>query len=182
MHLGSDATERRLKAVGGRSAASVRYLHVAAHGVLDSSFPMNSALALTPASAGDTDDNGFLQAWEIYEQFRVDADLVTLSACETAVGEDAGGEGLISLSRAFLYAGAKSVVASLWRVRDDSTAALMTRFYGKPKRGSPIRGASRRAGRPDSVRGASASGRPRATRSLVTSPQLVGIRAYRRRV
>ena len=96
---------------------------------------MNSALALTPASAGDTDDNGFLQAWEIYEQFRVDADLVTLSACETAVGEDAGGEGLISLSRAFLYAGAKSVVASLWSVRDDSTAALMTRFYGYLKKG-----------------------------------------------
>ena len=137
VHLGLDATERRFKELGGRSPTSVRYLHVASHGLLDPSFPLNSALAFSAGVGADGEDNGLLQAWEIYEQLRVDAELVTLSACETGLGEDMGGEGLISLSRAFLYAGAHSVLASLWKVRDDSTAHLMTRFYSHLKAGRP---------------------------------------------
>ena len=61
---------------------------------------------------------------------RIDADLVTLSACETALGKEMGGEGLVGLTRAFQYAGAHSIVASLWSVGDESTADLMRRFYG----------------------------------------------------
>jgi CHAT domain-containing protein/tetratricopeptide (TPR) repeat protein len=137
VYLGRDATEERLKEIATRSVRpGLRYLHIASHGLLDDQFPLDSALALsTPATAVDSHDNGLLQAWEIYEQLRIDADLVTLSACETGFGEDIGGEGLISLSRAFLYAGAHSVLASLWRVNDDSTADLMARFYTHLKAG-----------------------------------------------
>ena len=76
-----------------------------------------------------------LQAWEIFERVRIDADLVTLSACESGLGKEMGGEGLIGLTRAFQYAGARSVLASLWKVEDKSTGELMKRFYGYLKAG-----------------------------------------------
>jgi CHAT domain-containing protein/Tfp pilus assembly protein PilF len=127
VHLGTDATEQRAKTL----PPSTRYLHFAVHGFIDSRFPLNSALVLsTPDRNGNSTDNGLLQVWEVFEQMRINADLVTLSACETALGEELGGEGLLGLTRAFHYAGARSVVASLWSVDDDSTAELMTRFYG----------------------------------------------------
>ena len=66
---------------------------------------------------------------------RIDADLVTLSACESGLGKEMGGEGLIGLTRAFQFAGARSVLASLWKVEDKSTAALMKRFYTYLKAG-----------------------------------------------
>src|SRR6185503_1921431 len=97
-----------------------RRLHFACHGLLDARFPLDSALALAPGG----DDNGLLQAWEVIERVRVDADLVTLSACDTGLGRDMGGEGLVGLVRAFQYAGARSVLASLWEVSDRSTARL----------------------------------------------------------
>ena len=131
-YLGDQATEERAKAVG----RDVRYLHFASHGLLDERFPLNSALALTiPERPGDGQANGLLQAWEIFEQVRIDADLVTLSACETGLGKELGGEGLLGLTRAFQYAGARTVLASLWSVGDDSTADLMTRLYGHLKAG-----------------------------------------------
>ncbi|HEX2645355.1 MAG TPA: CHAT domain-containing protein, partial [Thermoanaerobaculia bacterium] len=68
---------------------------------------------------------------------RLDADLVVLSACETDSGEIRGGEGIIGLTRAFQYAGARSVLASLWRVEDEATAELMQRFYRHLKAGKP---------------------------------------------
>ena len=69
------------------------------------------------------------QAWEIFEEVRIDADLVTLSACQSGLGQEREGEGLIGLTRAFLYAGAHSVMASQWTVQDVSTAEFMKRFY-----------------------------------------------------
>jgi CHAT domain-containing protein len=66
---------------------------------------------------------------------RIDADLVTLSACDSGLGKEMGGEGLIGLTRAFQYAGARSVLASLWKVEDEPTAELMKRFYGYLKAG-----------------------------------------------
>jgi CHAT domain-containing protein/Tfp pilus assembly protein PilF len=131
-YLGNQATEEHAKAIG----KGVRYLHFASHGLLDERFPLNSSLALTiPERPAEGQANGLLQAWEIFEQMRIDADLVTLSACETGLGKELGGEGLVGLTRAFQYAGAHSVLASLWSVGDDSTAELMTRFYGYLKAG-----------------------------------------------
>ncbi len=125
--VGGEATEERAKSVGSQA----RLLHFACHGLLNERFPLDSALALTiPKHPAEGQDNGLLQAWEILESVRLDADLVTLSACDTALGKEAGGEGLIGLTRAFQYAGARSVLASLWGVSDLSTADLMKRFYG----------------------------------------------------
>lgn len=140
-YLGADATEARAKAVG-----KARYLHFATHGLLDARSPLNSALALTvPSKRKEAEENGLLQAWEIFEQMRIDADLVTLSACETALGEELAGEGLIGLTRAFHYAGARSVLASLWRVADESTADLMTSVYRHLRSGVTKDEALRRA-------------------------------------
>src|SRR5262249_33763512 len=105
-------------------------IHFAAHGLLDERFPLNSALILTiPEKLSEGQDNGLLQAWEIFEQLRLDADLITLSACKTGLGRELGGEGLVGLTRAFQYAGARSILASLWNVDDWRTAQLMQQFY-----------------------------------------------------
>jgi CHAT domain-containing protein/Tfp pilus assembly protein PilF len=124
--VGAQATEESVKAVG----PGVRILHLATHGLLDEEFPLDSSLALTsPEGPAEGRDNGLLQAWEILESLRLDADLVTLSACDSALGKEMAGEGLIGLTRAFQYAGARSVLASLWSVSDNATAELMRRFY-----------------------------------------------------
>ncbi len=123
-YLGEDAAEETAKGVEGR----VPYLHFATHGVIDDLSPMDSGLILASPAAGSK-DNGFLQVWEIFEDLRVDADLVTLSACETGLGSELDGEGLIGLTRAFQFAGAKRVLASHWRVSDRSTSQLMKELY-----------------------------------------------------
>lgn len=130
-YLREAATESRAKTVG-----SARYVHFACHGLLDPRSPLDSALALTP-SPGAGGDNGLLQAWEVFDSVRLDAELVTLSACETGLGKEMGGEGLIGLTRAFQHAGARSVVASLWAISDRSTALLMRRFYERLQAGAP---------------------------------------------
>ena len=110
-YLGSSATETRAKSLG----RSHRYVHFACHAVMDRRFPLDSGLALSsPAQPKPGEDNGLLQAWEIFESVRLDADLVTLSACESGLGAELPGEGLQSLARAFQFAGARSVLASLW--------------------------------------------------------------------
>jgi CHAT domain-containing protein len=132
IYLGSEATEEHAKALG----TNVRYIHFATHGLLDERFPLNSALVLTiPKKVEEGKENGLLQAWEIFEQMRLDADLVTLSACNTGLGQELSGEGLIGLTRAFQYAGAHSVLASLWNVDDFRTMQLMERFYTELKHG-----------------------------------------------
>lgn len=127
LYLGRDATEERAKSLGSEA----RLIHFACHGLIDERFPLNSALALTlPEHPAEGQDNGLLQAWEIFEELRLDADLVTLSACDTGLGREMGGEGLLGLVRAFQFAGARSVLASQWGVSDEATADLMKRFYG----------------------------------------------------
>jgi CHAT domain-containing protein len=143
-YLGDQASEERAKAIGKRA----RYVHFACHALIDARFPLDSALALTPAghSSGEHDaDNGLLRAWEIFERVRLDADLVTLSACGSATGTSIAGEGLLGLTRAFQYAGARSVLASLWSVGDQSALELMARFYGLLRRGLPKDDALRQA-------------------------------------
>jgi CHAT domain-containing protein/Tfp pilus assembly protein PilF len=134
LYLSEQATEERAK----RVPRDVRYLHFACHGLLDARFPLDSALALSlPPEREAGRENGLLQAWEVFEQVRVDADLVVLSGCDTGLGRHAEGEGLIGLTRAFQYAGARSVLASLWSVADQATAELMRRFYSHLRKGRP---------------------------------------------
>jgi CHAT domain-containing protein/tetratricopeptide (TPR) repeat protein len=108
--------------------AQYRIVHFASHGLLDSHHPELSGIVLSLVDRQGRVEDGFLQAHEIYN-LKLNAELVVLSACQTALGKDVRGEGLISLTRAFMYAGAPRVVASLWRVPDQATAELMKRFY-----------------------------------------------------
>jgi CHAT domain-containing protein len=131
-YLGSDATEEKAKAIG----KDIPLIHYACHAVVNERFPLDSALVFTiPDKPKEGQDNGLLQAWEIFEKVRIDADLVTLSACESGLGKEMGGEGLIGLTRAFQYAGARSILASLWKVEDQSTGELMKHFYQYLKAG-----------------------------------------------
>jgi CHAT domain-containing protein/Tfp pilus assembly protein PilF len=131
-YLGSDATEEKAKAIG----KDVPLIHFACHAYVNERFPLDSALVFTiPEKPKEGQDNGLLQAWEIFEKVRIDADLVTLSACESGLGKEMGGEGLIGLTRAFQYAGARSILASLWKVEDASTGELMKHFYQYLKAG-----------------------------------------------
>lgn len=127
--LGVDAREDRVKAA---ALPSYRYLHFAVHGRLDSTNPARSGLVLSrdPKEA----DDGVLQTREIV-QLKLNADLVTLSACETGLGRFVRGEGVMGLARAFFYAGARSVVVSLWDVNDAATPPLMRDFYAGLRRG-----------------------------------------------
>jgi CHAT domain-containing protein len=121
--LGASATEAAFKAA---ILTEYRVIHLAVHGFADSTFPDRAALVLlSDRSAGE---DGFLQASEIV-QLRFDADLVVLSACDTAVGPLQGQEGIANLSRAFLLAGARTVVSTLWQIDDNSSLFLMKRFY-----------------------------------------------------
>lgn len=126
--LGSEATES-----AARHRATARFLHYAVHGVVDEDVPLQSGLVFSTPAGGQHDeerrDNGILQAWEILEDLVLDVDVVVLSACDTAVGREVDGEGLLGLTRAFQHAGAPTVIASLWPVADDGTAALMERVY-----------------------------------------------------
>jgi CHAT domain-containing protein len=148
-YFGPEATEERAKSVG----RSARFVHFACHGYLDQRSPLNSALALAiPPVAGQGRDNGLLQAWEIFEQVRLDADLVALSACDTALGKEMGGEGLLGLTRAFLYAGARSVLGTLWGISDRASPLLMERFYHHLQDGRS-RDAALQAAQIDFIRG-----------------------------
>jgi CHAT domain-containing protein len=121
--LGRDATETAFKA---ERLSDFRIIHLAVHGFADSRFPERSGLVLGIDSASS--DDGLLQVREIIH-LRFDADLVTLSACDTGVGKLQGEEGVTDLAEAFLVSGARSVVASLWSADDTFTHALMDQFY-----------------------------------------------------
>ncbi len=118
-------------------------LHFATHGRVSERNPEWSALLLSPKTDGDEVSDGWLRARDI-SNWTLDAQLVVLSACETAHGRSLRGDGVQSLARAFLHAGAQSVVASLWLANDARTAELMPRFYGELARGTPIAEALRR--------------------------------------
>ena len=105
-----------------------RVVHFATHGLVDTRYPTLSALALSQFSADGTPRNGYLQLHEIFG-LRLNADLVTLSACDTALGQEILGESLLGLTLGFRYAGAREVVATLWQVPDRASAELMTEFY-----------------------------------------------------
>ena len=105
-----------------------RYLHFATHGVLDQSRPELSGLALSMFDQAGREQDGFLRLVEIYN-LKLAAELVTLSACETGLGKQMRGEGIIGLTRGFLHAGAQRALVSLWKVDDRASARLMGQVY-----------------------------------------------------
>jgi len=119
----SDASEFNIKS---EQISSSKYLHFATHGVVDETHPELSQIYLSSSSESE---DGNLYTGEIYN-LKINADLVTLSACQTGLGKIYKGEGIVGLSRALLYAGANNMVVSLWSVADRSTAELMVDFYG----------------------------------------------------
>lgn len=123
--LGFDAS--RDLATSGR-LADYRMVHFATHGVLNTDYPALSGLVLSQVGRHGEPREGFLRLHDIYG-LDLHADLVTLSACETALGREIRGEGLVGLARGFMYAGSARVVASLWSVQDRATAETMRRFY-----------------------------------------------------
>jgi CHAT domain-containing protein len=121
--LGQKATESAFK---NQALADYRVIHLATHAAADPQYPDRAALVL--GIAPNTSDDGLLQVREIM-RLPLKAELVTLSACDTDVGTAEGEAGVMSLEQAFLVAGARAVVASLWNVEDNSTTALMKAFY-----------------------------------------------------
>ena len=121
--LDLDASEGNVE---GRDLSRYRLVHFATHGLLDAARPQFTGLVLAPAGATAAD--GFLRVGEVFN-LRLGSPLVILSACETGLGKERRGEGVIGLTRAFMYAGAPTVGVSLWSVSDESTAELMTDFY-----------------------------------------------------
>lgn len=105
-------------------AGGASFIHVASHGEFNSSWPLRSGLLLSP----DEQNDGRLSVSDLY-QLQLDAEMVTLSACETGLGRVSNGDDVVGLTRGFLYAGASTVVASLWQVDDDATAFLMSHMY-----------------------------------------------------
>jgi CHAT domain-containing protein/tetratricopeptide (TPR) repeat protein len=135
--LEAEATPERARQL----AQNARVVHFACHARADDVDPLGSGLLLAPAGS----DAGLLTAAEVVSRWRLRADVVMLSACETAVGQVRRYEGMYGLARAFLFAGARSVGASLWRVDDVSTARLMGVFYRGYASGVPKVEALRRA-------------------------------------
>lgn len=121
--LGMESAE---KAIKSEPLRRYRRLHFATHSLIDEKSPSRSAVVLTPGD--DVEEDGFLEVSEI-SRLNLNCDLVVVSACQTGRGQLLSGEGIVGLSRAFLYAGARSVVVSLWNVSDISTGQLMKSFY-----------------------------------------------------
>ena len=124
IYLRNDATEENAKREG--EMGKLNYIHFATHGYIDEVKPDLSSLVLTQDN--NSRDDGFLQASEIFN-LKLNADLVVLSACQTGMGKLVRGEGIVGLTRAFMYAGSPAVMVSLWSVSDASTSTLMEEFY-----------------------------------------------------
>ncbi|MBC7910775.1 MAG: CHAT domain-containing protein [Pyrinomonadaceae bacterium] len=116
------------KAATDPALGQYRYIHFATHGLLDSQHPELSGILFSMFDDKGEPQDGFLRAHEIFN-LKLPAELVVLSACQTGLGKEVKGEGLVGLTRGFMYAGAPRVVVSLWNVSDQGTAELMTRFY-----------------------------------------------------
>jgi CHAT domain-containing protein len=138
MLLGSEASEQKLDDLAERNRLKdYRVLHFATHGQMDANTASRSALLLARDQLPDPTEQARLGR-KIYDgrltvaaiaAWQLDADLVTLSACETALGPQGGGEGLLGFSQVLFHKGARSLLLSLWKVDDTATALLMTRYY-----------------------------------------------------
>ena len=129
--LDLDASEENIDA---RDISKYRILHIATHGLLNAERPQFTGLVLS--LIGNKNEDGFLRTDEVFN-LRLGSPLVMLSACETGLGKEKRGEGVMGLTRAFMYAGAPTVGVSLWSVADKSTAELMADFYKRLLSSSP---------------------------------------------
>ena len=123
--LGLDATRERAMA---DDLGRYRFVHFATHALVNTRHPDLSGIVLSTVGRDGAARDGFLRLPDIYNM-RLSADVVILSACQTALGRDVRGEGMVGLTRGFLHAGARGVVSTLWEVRDRQTSVLMARFY-----------------------------------------------------
>jgi CHAT domain-containing protein len=105
-------------------------VHFATHGILNSVNPELSGVVLSLLDKNGSPENGFLRLHDVFN-LNLPAELVVLSACDTGLGQEVRGEGLVGLTRGFMYAGAPRVMVSLWSVDDEGTSELMIRFYKK---------------------------------------------------
>ena len=138
-----DFKANRALTIGGQ-LSEYRYIHFATHGYLDAQRPNLSALVLSQIDEAGQSLDGFLRVSDVYN-LKLRAELVVLSACQTGLGKEVRGEGLMGLTRAFLYAGAPRVVVSLWNVNDRATADLMSAMYKDMLRKSKTPAAALRA-------------------------------------
>ncbi len=118
------AAEEKFKSAAG----NFKYLHVATHGLFNAKYPNLSGLFFSQPDSASREDDGVLYAAEIFN-LNLSAELVVLSSCESAAGQLQKGEGLMALTRPFLYAGAANLVAALWKVYDRHTSEMMVSFY-----------------------------------------------------
>jgi CHAT domain-containing protein/Tfp pilus assembly protein PilF len=117
-----------LPTVTSETLSKYRYLHFATHGYMDSERPELSSIVLSLVDQNGNPQDGFLRAQDIYN-LKLNADLVVLSACQTGLGKEIRGEGIVGLTRGFMYAGAPRVIVSMWSVNDRATEELMGAFY-----------------------------------------------------
>lgn len=127
---GEDATEENFR----NNAEKYDILHLAMHAFINDSLPAFSSLAFTQVASEDPTKNGLLNTMDIYN-FKLNAKLTVLSACDTGSGQLKKGEGIMSLARGFFYAGCPSIIMSLWEVEDESGTQIMTSFYKNIKKG-----------------------------------------------
>jgi CHAT domain-containing protein/tetratricopeptide (TPR) repeat protein len=136
---------------GSGELSQYRYVHFATHGYLDAARAGFSAVVLSMFDREGKPQDGFLRTHDIYN-LKLPAELVVLSACETGLGKEVAGEGLEGLTRAFMYAGARRVVVSLWNVNDKATAALMQHLYTGMLRNNKTPAAALRAAQIEMLR------------------------------
>jgi CHAT domain-containing protein len=139
IYLGEQAKEETVKS---EKLDQYRYIHFASHGFIDETLPGRSGILFSRDT--NSREDGVLQTGEIM-RLKLNADLVTLSACSTGLGRLVKGEGILGLTRAFFYSGARNVAVSLWNVNDSATSTLMKAFYENLNRGLPKREALRQA-------------------------------------
>jgi hypothetical protein len=134
--MGDQATEAEVR----QRIARADIVHFATHGVLQRALPLSSGIVLTPPerdpTIGETSNDDVLQAWQVFSQMQLRAELVVLSACETAQGKMVRGEGIVGLTRALQYAGARSMLATQWSVdAGETTTKLMETFHKRLRKG-----------------------------------------------